>query len=79
MGAGVRGWVPVGVEAVLALFAGIATFAASAALVAAPLPHISIVILGVVCTLVVLAVAHFWGIAYAVPVGVASAVALDWY
>jgi signal transduction histidine kinase len=70
---------PLGVEATLALLAGVGTFAASAALVAAPLPRVPIVILGVLCTLVVLAVAHFSGIAYAVPVGVASAVALDWY
>jgi signal transduction histidine kinase len=68
-----------GVEAVLALFAGVGTFTASAALVAAPLPHVPIVILYVLCTLLVLAVARFWGIAYAVPVGVASAVSLDWY
>ena len=42
-------------------------------------PIVPIVILGVLCILGVLAVAHFWGIAYAVSVGVASAVALDWY
>jgi len=70
---------PPGVEAALALFAGVGTFTVSAVLAAAPLPHVPIVILGVLCILGVLAVAHFWGIAYAVPVGVASAVALDWY
>ena len=70
---------PPGVEAVLALFAGVGTFTVSAVLAAAPLPHCPNCDLGVLCILGVLAVAHFWGIAYAVSVGVASAVALDWY
>lgn len=71
--------VTLGAEAMLALLAGIATFTTSSILVAAPLSHVPIVIMGALSTIVVLAVAHFWGIAYAVPVGVASAVALDWY
>jgi signal transduction histidine kinase len=71
--------VPLGVEAVLALLAGIATFTTSSLLVAGPLSHVPIVVLGALCAVAVLAVARFWGIAYAVPVGVASAVALDWY
>ncbi len=68
-----------GTDAVLALVAGIAAFAVSAVLAAVPLPNISVVVLGILYMFVVLAVAHFWGIAYAVPVGVACAVALDWH
>ena len=68
-----------GADAVLALVASIGAFAVSAGLAAVPLPHIPMLVLGILYVLVVLAVAHFWGIAYAVPVGVASAVALDWH
>ena len=45
------------------------------------LPESSVVVVGVTVldVLVVLAVAHYWGIHAAVPVGVASVVALDWH
>jgi signal transduction histidine kinase len=68
-----------GAEAVLALVASLGVFASSATLVALPLPHVHVVVVGMLYMLVVLAVARFWGIAYAVPVGVACVVALDWY
>jgi signal transduction histidine kinase len=68
-----------GVEAVCALLAGIGSFALSTALLAVAQPRIPAVILASFYIFAVLAVAHFWGIAYAAPVGVASAVALDWY
>jgi len=70
---------PFGAEAVIALVASLGVFAGSAALVALPLPHAHVVALGLLYILLVLAVARFWGIAYAIPVGVASVVALDWY
>ncbi|MCW2672620.1 MAG: hypothetical protein JWP14_1209 [Frankiales bacterium] len=79
MGESGRRSVPPIIEAALALLAGVVTFTVSAVLVASPLPHVPLVVLGGLCTAVVIVVAHFWGIAYAVPVGVASTVALDWY
>jgi signal transduction histidine kinase len=78
---GLRQGAPWVAEAVCALLASVGFFALSAVLVALGLPLVPVVILGLVAfdTLVVLTVAHFWGIPYAVPIGVASAVALDWY
>ena len=72
---------PPGVEMALAFAVGACWFAASTALAAVPLPESIAVTLGVVVVdvVVVLAVAHFWDIPYAVTVGVASVVALDWY
>jgi signal transduction histidine kinase len=68
-------------EAISALLASVGFFAISAVAVALGLPLVPVVILGLVAldALVVLTVAHFWGIAYAVPIGVAGVVALDWY
>jgi len=71
--------VPLGVEALCALLAGLGSFALSAAIIEVALPRVPAAILGILYIFVVLAVAHFWGIANAVPVGLASAVALDWY
>ncbi len=70
-----------GVEAVIAVAAGAVWFALSALLLDTSLPHSVILLLAVIVldVFVVLAVAHFWGIAPAVTVGVASVVALDWY
>jgi signal transduction histidine kinase len=68
-----------GIEAFLALLSGVGAFAVSAVVVAAGLPRFSVIIIGVLYVLGVLAVGHFWGIAYAVPVGVAGVVALDWH
>jgi signal transduction histidine kinase len=70
---------PLGAEACLVVLASVGTFAVSAVLLATPLSHTPVVILGIGYFLVVLAANHFWRIAYAIPVGVASAVALDWY
>jgi signal transduction histidine kinase len=69
-----------GVEAALALAVGAMWFALSAVLGNA-LPHHTLVIIAVLLldVLVVLAIARFWGISYAVPAGVASVVAVDWY
>jgi K+-sensing histidine kinase KdpD len=71
----------VGVEAALAFAVGAMWFALSAVLLGGSLPHHALVILAVILldVLVVLAIARFWGISYAVPAGVASVVALDWY
>jgi signal transduction histidine kinase len=76
-----KAWVgQFGAEAALAFAVGAMWFAVSTVL-GTTLPHALLIILGVVVldVLVVLTVAHFWGIAHAVTVGVASVVALDWY
>jgi signal transduction histidine kinase len=74
-------WSRLAVEAPLAFLCGAVWFAVSAVLVGSLLPHSPAVVVGVAAldVAVVLAAAHFWGIAYAVPVGVASVVALDWH
>jgi signal transduction histidine kinase len=66
-------------EALSALSSGAVAFASAAVLVAIPVPHVHVVVVGALYILVVLLVAHYCGIAYAIPVGVASVVALDWY
>jgi signal transduction histidine kinase len=68
-----------GIEAILALLSGVGSFAVSAVVVTVGLPRAFVVVAGVVYMLAALAVAHYWGIAYAIPVGVAGVVALDWY
>jgi signal transduction histidine kinase len=68
-----------GVEAVLALLSGVGTFAIAAAVTTVGLPRGLVVVAGVLFVLAALAVAHYWGIAFAIPVGVAGVVALDWY
>jgi signal transduction histidine kinase len=74
-------WSRVVVEPLLAFVGGAAWFAISAVLVGELLPRSSLLLVAVAVldVAVVLAVAHFWGIAYAVPVGMASVVALDWH
>ncbi len=65
----------------LAFAVGAAWFAVSTVLVAGPLSDsvaVTVCVL-VVDVLAVLAIAHYWDIPYAVTVGVASVVALDWY
>jgi signal transduction histidine kinase len=71
--------VRLGLEAVLALVAGFGSFTLSAALVGVAEPHVPVLALGVVYVFAVLAIARSWGIGYAVPFGVASVVAVDWY
>ena len=63
----------------LALLAGAGIFAGSAVLAAMPLPHVQVVVVGALYILIGLTVLRIWGITYAIPVGVASVVALDWY
>ncbi len=73
-------WSRLVAEVALAFGGGVVWFAVSATLLAG-LPSAAAVVVGmtVVDVLVVLAVAHYWGIHAAVPVGVASVVALDWH
>lgn len=67
-------------EAVLAFGAGVVWFAAGAVVLGA-LPHLWVVAGAVVVVdiVVVLAMARWWGIGFAVSAGMASVVALDWY
>ena len=73
-------WSRVVAEVALAFGGGVVWFALSAALLGG-LPSSAAVVGGmtVLDVLAVLAVAHYWGIHAAVPVGVASVVALDWH
>jgi signal transduction histidine kinase len=70
-----------GVEAVLSFASGAIWFALCGLVLNVWLPNRLVVVCAAVAlaVVVVLVVAHFWGIAYAVPVGVASVVAVDWY
>src|SRR6266576_6226534 len=74
---GWRGWP--GVEIVLALAAGVAAFVLVAVVGAAARSHVPAVLFGVLLLLAVLAVARFAGILYALPVGVVTILAFDWY
>ena len=73
-------WSRLVAEVALAFGGGVVWFAVSATILAG-LPSAAIVVVGMTAmdVLVVLAVAHYWGIHAAVPVGVASVVALDWH
>jgi signal transduction histidine kinase len=67
------------VEIVLALAAGVAAFVLTAVVGAAARSHVPAVLFGVLLLLAVLAVARFAGILYALPVGVVTILAFDWY
>src|SRR5882672_12764851 len=75
-----RGWHgPLVVEIGLALVVGVAAFVLAAAAGAAARSHVPEVLFGVLLLAVVLAVARFAGIMYALPVGVVTILAFDWY
>lgn len=72
---------PASVEMALAAVVGLAWFSLTTVLLAKPLPEslgttVAMIVLDVA---VVVAIARYWDIPYAVTVGVASVVALDWY
>jgi hypothetical protein len=67
------------VEIVLAAAAGVAAFVVAALVSAAARPHVPPVLVGPLLLLAVLAVTRFAGILYALPVGVATILAFDWY
>ena len=67
------------VEIVLAAVVGVAAFVAAAAVSTAARSHVPAVLLGLLLLLAVLAVARFAGILYALPVGVVTILAFDWY
>ena len=66
------------IQVTLPLLAGVGAFVLSAAVVSW-LPRVLLVVAGALYLLAVLAVTQLWGISYAVPVGVAGVVALDWH
>src|SRR5689334_13375131 len=66
-------------EIVLAVVVGVAAFIVAAVAGAAARSHLPAVLFGLVLLLVVLAVARFAGILYALPVGVVTILAFDWY
>jgi K+-sensing histidine kinase KdpD len=67
------------VEIVLAAAAGVAAFVLTALVCAAARSQLPAVVLGPLLLLAVLAVARLAGILYALPVGVATVLAFDWY
>ncbi|MCW2500756.1 MAG: hypothetical protein JWN87_2432 [Frankiales bacterium] len=67
-----------GLHVVVAFLASIGVFAFSAMTVTYVSPVASFIVLGVLI-LAVVGVARLWGAAYAIPVGVAGVVAVDWY
>ena len=68
-----------GAEVALAFLAGAATFTLVAVAVAVIEADVPVLLLAVALVGVVLAVAHGPGVAYAVPVAMASVLAYDWY
>jgi len=75
-----RGWLGrPGIEIVLALAASVAAFVLAAMVGAAARSHVPAVLFGLLLLLAVLAIARFAGILYALPVGVVTILAFDWY
>jgi signal transduction histidine kinase len=67
------------VEIVLAVVVGVAAFVVAALVSTAARSHVPGVLLGPLLLLAVLAIARFAGILYALPVGVVTIEAFDWY
>jgi signal transduction histidine kinase len=67
------------VEIVLAVVVGVAAFVLAALVSTAARSHVPAVLLGLLLLLAVLAVARYAGILYALPVGVVTIEAFDWY
>ena len=67
------------VEIVLAVVVGVAAFVVAAGVSTAARSHVPAVLLGLLFLLAVLAVARLAGILYALPVGVVTIEAFDWY
>jgi signal transduction histidine kinase len=67
------------VENVLAVVVGVAAFVVAALVSTVARSHVPAVLLGLLLLLAVLAVARFAGVLYALPVGVVTILALDWY
>src|SRR6266566_6849736 len=67
------------VEIVLAVLVGVAAFVVAAVVSTAARSHVPAVLLGLLLLLAVLAVARFVGVLYALPVGVVTILAFDWY
>ncbi len=66
-------------EIVLAVVAGVAAFVAAALVSTAARSHLPAVLLGPLLLLAVLAIARYAGILYALPAGVVTILAFDWY
>src|SRR6266550_2484668 len=67
------------VEIVQAVLVGVAAFVVAAVASTAARSHVPVVLLGLLLLLAVLAVARLAGILYALPVGVVTIEAFDWY
>src|SRR4051795_2549412 len=66
-------------QVALAFGAGVASFALAAVLCTAARGHVPVVLVGALLLLVILAVARYAGILFALPVGVVIILAYDWY
>jgi signal transduction histidine kinase len=67
------------VEILLSAVVGVAAFVAAALISTAARSHVPAVLFGLLLLVAVLAVARFSGILYALPVGVVTILAFDWY
>ncbi len=75
-----RGWRGrFGAEIVLASIAAVAAFTVAAAIGTAARYHVPVPLFSLILLLYVLAVARFAGVLYALPVGVVTILAFDWY
>src|SRR4051812_41786952 len=66
-------------QVALAFAVGVASFALASVLCTAARGHVPVVLVGGLLLLVILAVARFAGILFALPVGVVIILAYDWY
>jgi hypothetical protein len=78
-GSGRAAGVPLGAEFALALAVGAVSFTVLAVVLANLEPGTLVAVIGAAGILAVLAVERQWGIAYAVPAGMAGLVAYDWF
>ena len=67
------------VEAVLVVVVGLAAFVVAGLVSTAARSHVPDALLGVLFLLAILVVAHYGGVLYALPVGVVTIEAFDWY
>jgi GAF domain-containing protein len=72
-------WIPLGAEIALAFLLGLAAFTVASVVIEPTKSDVLVVLIGVAGTVAVVAIARYWGIAYAVPVALAALIAFDWF
>ena len=71
--------VPLGIEVALAFAAGVTSFVVVAVTFSAVESDVLVVVLGLVYGAALLAIVHYWGVAYGVPAAMTGVLAFDWY